>query len=305
MEPLSVGLGSGDTLHVARFCGSAGGTPVVMFHGAIENGRIFYSSSGKGLAPFLAVSGFDVFVADMRGKGKSSPPIARGAAFGQTEAITEEIPAVIEAVRKICGDRPQMWVAHSWGGVLLTSFLARFPEYLQLVKGMVFFGSKRNIRGGNFWKLLKVDLVWNLVCPLACRIAGYLPAKHLKIGSDNESTKFYKQSADWVRSDAWVGDDDGFDYGAAVETVKLPPTWHIAAISDHALGHPDDVRRFMESAGEQERRFSILSRKNGNLHDYNHINMLTHPDANRDHFPKVAAWLKDHDRAAGMHAGVN
>jgi hypothetical protein len=89
-----------------------------------------------------------------------------------------------------------------------------------------------------------------------------------------------------------VGDDDGFDYGAAVKAVTLPPTWHIAAISDHALGHPDDVRRFMESAGDQERRFSILARNNGNLHDYNHINMLTHPDAVRDHFPQVAAWLR-------------
>jgi len=27
--------------------------PIVMIHGAIENGKIFYSESGKGLAPFL------------------------------------------------------------------------------------------------------------------------------------------------------------------------------------------------------------------------------------------------------------
>ncbi|NVO01003.1 MAG: alpha/beta fold hydrolase [Geobacteraceae bacterium] len=265
-----------------------------MIHGAIENGRIFYSESGKGLAPYLAAKGFDVFVVDMRGRGKSSPSIGRGSVFGQTEAIMEDIPALINAVRNIHGDRPLQWVAHSWGGVLLTSFLARFPEQVKGVKSLVYFGSKRTIRVWNIWRILKVDLVWNIICPLACLFAGYLPARQLRFGSDSETTKFYRQSAEWVKNDAWVDTDDGFDYGAAVRKIILPPIWYIAAKNDHALGHPDDVRDFMNSTGEQKSRFTILGRQNGSLHDYDHINMLTHPDAVSDHFPKVAEWLQQH-----------
>jgi hypothetical protein len=67
-----------------------------------------------------------------------------------------------------------------------------------------------------------------------------------------------------------------------------------AAQSDHALGHPHDVRRFMESAGTKNSRFTVLSRNNGNLHDYDHIDMLTHPDAVQDHFPQVLEWLRRH-----------
>jgi predicted alpha/beta hydrolase len=266
-----------------------------MLHGAIENSRIFYSGSGRRLATYLARNGFDVYVADLRGRGKSKPPIDRSSRFGQTEAITEDIPAFVEAVRVLRGSVPQQWVAHSWGGVLFSSVMARFPEYRELVNSLVYFGSKRTIRVWNFQRILKVELVWNLICPLACLIAGYLPARQLRIGSDSETAKSYRQSANWVKYDAWVDSDDGFDYGAAVKKLSLPPIWYIAAQNDRALGHPRDVRAFMESTGSQECRYTVLSRSNGNLHDYDHISMLTHTDAVHDHFPEVLEWLRQHN----------
>ncbi len=58
-----------------------------MLHGAVENGKIFYSDSGRGLAPFLARRGFDVYVGDLRGRGESRPHISRSSRYGQTEAI--------------------------------------------------------------------------------------------------------------------------------------------------------------------------------------------------------------------------
>lgn len=293
-QSIPVPLASGDILNLQRFTAAASGPPVLMLHGAIENGRIFYSGSGKGLAPFLARNGFDVYVADLRGRGKSIPPIDSSSFFGQTEAITEDIPAFVKAIRKIRGPIPQQWIAHSWGGVLFSSFLARFPEYAEKVSSLVYFGSKRTVRVWNIHRLLKVELAWNLLCPLACRIAGYLPARRLRIGSDSETVKSYHQSADWVRKDAWI-DADGFDYGAAIKKLVLPPIWYLAAVNDHALGHPSDVWNFMDSAGVQKSRYTVLSREKGNLHDYDHINMLTHPDAVEDHFPQVLEWLRAHN----------
>lgn len=293
-QSIAVPLPGGNILNLQRFTAAVPGAPVLMLHGAIENGRIFYSGSGKGLAPYLARNGFDVYVADLRGRGKSTPSIDRNSAFGQTEAITEDIPAFVEAIKKIRGPVPQQWVAHSWGGVLFSSVLARFPGYNGLVSSLVYFGSKRTIRVWNIHRLIKVELVWKLVCPLACRIAGYLPARQLRIGSDSETSRSYRQSAEWVKNDAWIDSADGFDYGATIKKLSLPPIWYIAAANDHALGHPDDVKAFMESAGRQESLFTVLSRSNGNRHDYDHINMLTHSDAVLDHFPQVLKWLQQH-----------
>lgn len=293
-ETITIPLSGGDMLNLQRFCGNPQGQVIFMLHGAIENGRIFYSENGKGLAPYLAGNGYDVFVADLRGRGKSRPAISRSSKFGQTVAITEDIPAFIDAIISLRGDAPQQWLAHSWGGVLFSSFLARFPEYIPRVDSLVYFGSKRTIRAKNIHILLQVDLVWQWLCPLSCLLAGYLPARQMGIGSDSETARSFRESATWVKHDAWV-DADGFDYGAAIKKVKLPPIWYIAARNDFALGHPDDVRRFMESAGKQQCRYSVLSMQNGNLHDYDHINMLTHPDAVRDQFPMVLEWFQEHD----------
>ncbi|HUX37433.1 MAG TPA: alpha/beta fold hydrolase [Rectinemataceae bacterium] len=290
-ESFEVRLPDGSRLGVLRFCGDPDGTPVLMIHGAIEDGRIFHSRSGKGLAPFLASRGFDVFVADLRGHGRSKPSIGRGSDFGQTDMIVEDIPTLVEAVIARRGRIAQAWVAHSWGGVLLNAFLARNPEYLPLVRSAAYFGSKRRVRCVTGESVLKVHLMWGLVCPIVATFAGYLPAAKMGIGSDNDTRKYLMQCLRWVRSSRWIDPEDGFDYDEALSRMALPPIWYIAARADRALGHPHDVRSFMEASGSAAARYTILSRAAGNLHDYDHINMLTHPDAPRDHFPAVAEWL--------------
>lgn len=41
------------------------GSAVLLLHGAIENGKIFYTEKNKGFAPFLAKNGYNCFVADL------------------------------------------------------------------------------------------------------------------------------------------------------------------------------------------------------------------------------------------------
>jgi hypothetical protein len=57
-----------------------------------------------------------------------------------------------------------------------------------------------------------VDLAWKWLSPLACRMAGYLPARQLRIGSDSETARSYRQSATWVGNGARIDSGDGFDY---------------------------------------------------------------------------------------------
>ena len=95
--------------------------PILMVHGAIENGRIFYTESGKGLACFLARHGYQVYVADLRGRGQSTPAIAERAGHGQHELITEDLPALQHWVAARHADARVHWMAHSWGGVIMAS----------------------------------------------------------------------------------------------------------------------------------------------------------------------------------------
>jgi pimeloyl-ACP methyl ester carboxylesterase len=290
-ESLYVPVGGTDELHLRHFWIDSTGPPVLFVHGSIENGRIFYSHSGRGLAPFLARQGFDCFVADLRGRGESRPPISRSSRYGQTEAIVQDLAALANAIEQLRGEVAQHWVAHSWGGVLVSSHLARFPARIARVASLTYFGVKRRILVRNLARLVMIDLGWRGIHRLAAALVGYLPARRLGFGSDNETRRSHAQCRAWVRDGPWIDPADGFDYGSALRAVSLPRCLYLAAVRDRCLGNPNDVQAFIAESGAHHHHFRLLARANGNLHDYDHISMLTHPDAERDHFPLVSTWI--------------
>lgn len=279
--------------------GEATRQPVLMVHGSIENGRIFYTKSGKGLAAYLAGLGHPVYVLDQRGRGESVPKISAADSHGHYHAITDDLPTVHEF---IVGRHQQSvhWIAHSWGGVLLASTLARFPHLAVQVSSQVFFGTKRVIHSWSWERFLKVELFWKRAALLMARFKGYLPVTELRLGADNETRRSLQDNVAWVTPGQWVDSLDRFDYGASAKAVDWPASWLVAAIRDQALGNPADVRAFADEMGENGKgplNYSLLSKANGNLHDYDHINMLTHPAAVEDHFPEVAQFLRTQESA--------
>lgn len=281
------------SLHIRNINKSENGIPVVMFHGAIENGKIFYTESGKGFACYLADQGFDVYVVDFRGRGLSTPSIDSESNFGQHEIIVQDIPEVLEFVYART-QQPMHVVCHSWGGVLFGSALARFPNLVPHVRSQLCFGTKRRVTVWNMERLLKVSLVWNFLSPIVTKRAGYLNAVKYKIGSDNETHQSIQEAVKWVKSKYWVDPIDNFDYAKAAKAIDWPATWHITGVKDFALGHAQDVKLFISESSKHTARFSNLSKKGGYKVDYDHINILTHPVAPNDHFPEILDWLKQH-----------
>lgn len=241
---------------------------------------------------------------DLRGRGDSLPPIGRGSPHGQYESIVEEIPAASDWLRGHKGDVPQHWVAHSWGGVLAAATLARLPAYRERVASLTLFATKRCVRVWNPTRLLYIEVIWLRLAPLMAAVCGYLPARALRIGSDSESRASLAGSMAWVRPGPWVDPVDGFDYGRALADVELPPILAFAGAADAALGHPDDVRDFLDECGRGHREFRLLSRAKGHRRDYGHVDLLTAREAADDHFPEVAEWIRAADEQARGRAGA-
>ncbi|MGB1261680.1 MAG: alpha/beta fold hydrolase [Cognaticolwellia sp.] len=283
-----------DQLHLRHIWQTQGGPPVFMLHGSIENGYIFYTEKGKGLACFLAAQGFDVYVADLRGRGKSRPAINAASSFGQYEAITRDIPLFLEKIQSINAQKVHL-IAHSWGGVLLTSFLARYPHWLDRVLTKTCFGTKRVVTAKTVEAFFKLGLMWRYLAPMLVKKHGYLDAKRFGFGSDNETQQSLSESLAWVSRGLWHDQYDGFDYHSAAQNITWPPTWHLTGVKDHALGHPQDVQLFIDECGNHKAKFSVLSKQAGSLVDYDHIDILTHPDTVNDHFPALSSWLKEHN----------
>ncbi len=264
---------------------------VLLVHGAIENGRIFYTDSGKGLAPFLAAHGYDCYVIDLPGRGLSTPSIRSGQFICQTETITAVLPQVIEQLVQRCAQQPIHLVAHSWGGVLLNAAMARAPQLIPHIKNCVYFGTKRRIVNRHWQTRWQVNVLWNHVAPFVAKLYGYLPATQLRFGSDDESRQTLKQSIDWVRSETWCDLVDNFDYQQQLANLSLPPTLHIGASADKILAQPMDIQAFMAESGLGEVQFKMFGKAYGHQVDYGHVDILTQPQARWEPFQALLAYL--------------
>lgn len=293
-ESIKVPLPSTDQAHLTRFFMDKNklGSPVFMLHSTLQDGSTFFSDEGTGLACYLARQGYDVFVGDMRGKGKSWPQVNASSPFGSHQTINEDIPAMVHKIKMLRGDIPQIWVGHGWGSVLMTSYYARYGSSLCSVAKMAHFAARRQIQSSNASKTFLIDFLWRRLGKLLIAFNGYMPAKRMRLGASNESRASYQDYLAWSSTDQWIDMEDGFSYGDAIRQQQLPPSFYFAASSDKAYGDPDDVREFMKELGPHDGRLMVLSRRGGNARDYNHLNMVCHKDCDTDHFPLLLDWLQ-------------
>ncbi len=294
-ESILISMKGDQKLHLRHIYNKDKTGPAVFFlHGAVENGKIFYTHKNKGLAPFMAQQGYNCFVADLRGRGESKPNINANSEYGQNEAIQEDIPHFLAEIARQTGKNPPYWVAHSWGGVLLNSYMARFPEVISTVSACAYFGSKRSLYNKHPQKLFKANLLWYFLAPKIVKKRGFLPAREMGWGSDDETQESLMHSVAWAKVAPWIDPLDKFDYGSAIETLKLPPILHIAGVKDKALAQPIDIQKFMDESGQGLQTMKIYGTKHGHKHNYGHIDMLTHPQAHEDQFRDLLNWFEQH-----------
>ncbi len=277
-------------LHVRRF-GDPDGQPVLLLHGLLEDGSVYYSRTGQGLAHFLAQAGFDVFVPDLRGKGRSWPAIEQVDQYRLLDLLSVDLPAILETIERH-NPQLQIWMGHAFGGVFLSALLARYPEFLKTVMARVYFGSCRVFEvvqpGPERW----LDQMWRHMLQWWIQLKRFLPDPLTRYDPVYEHEAVMQASLELFGSQQWIDPDDGFDYSQALFALQgLPPTLYFASGQADGYGCKRDVARFVRENGHHDARMVVLGKSGGNLHNYSHISMLTHPDAWRDHFPFMLRWL--------------
>ena len=294
---LMVPLPEGHQLHLRRLTDNPDAPAVLLLHGLLEDGTIFYSRQGRGLAHYLAEQGYDTFIPDLRGKGRSWPPVSRWMTYRVGDAVNQDIPAILDTIQSIKGSAPQFWITHAWGGVLASSVLARYPSYRSGLNGLINFGSHRVAAQRSVSRLIWLDGLWGWLAALVARSKGYFPGRGLKLGAQNEFLGIQQDSLDWFQGRAWVDPQDQFNYGEALsQGLKFPPTLYFAPSADLVRCSTADVKGFMREIGHHNGRLVVLGQNLGNRHNYSQISMLTHPDAVHDHFPFMVNWMLEMNR---------
>lgn len=113
--------------------------PVLLTHGTFSNAQ-----TCARLATYLADNGFDCWILELRGHGRSEV----GPVHPDFERFSEfDVPAALGAVRQHTQQKRLFWIGHSGGGLVSLMYLARHPEACGQVGGIVTLASQATDAG--------------------------------------------------------------------------------------------------------------------------------------------------------------
>jgi predicted alpha/beta hydrolase len=170
---------------------------VMMLHGLGQNSDIFMDEAkGIGLAYFLVEQGYEVFICLYRGRDASRDTLKKEP-FGFEQLLSEDLPLIWKAVEKRQRHPQRFLVGYQLGGVLWGAFLARNPEKISQVTGMIHFNPRRSLASVGRWKRLRFSFFEKGFQRLAGRLLGYLPAVFFSKGMVRESRGVFEDLLTW------------------------------------------------------------------------------------------------------------
>lgn len=300
---------------------------VVLQHGLGANGRSF-DARGRSLVRHLAEQGFDCFVPELRGAGRSQRPTG---SFGLDEYIEQDIPAILDAVRNESGRDTVRWVGHSMGGILMMLYAIEHPD--APVDRLLAIGSALDYRPGKSvhrdtkkFRFLAGDwlptLPFRFLSQLNGTVAGYgplLPAEKMNFWRSNiepEMTRHVMNTC-FEPIPMRLLDDLATTFADAGlsrkkgELLYLPDA-HRLVLPTCLIGGSRDAQAPTETIDETARLLRgakdlevvRFGKPHGHDDDYGHVDLLVGRRAQHEVWPVIGEYLgRVLGRASGREQG--
>jgi len=297
--------------------------PVLMIHGYGQNRYAFHLPL-RSMANHLARAGFDVFNVDLRGRGRSGHFGARRPR-SVLDFIHEDVPAALDEIRALSGDRPVFLVGHSLGGVVSYCVAVDHPTR---VAGVATLGSPYHFTAGSRWLVgltsafLALDQRMNLpnfvvparaygkfvrtarrvvesrLYPLPFRgfhrgaIEPEVLEQHMALAMDRGSIATMRAMFTWAHEarERKAGDDGLFGYAQRFEALDVP-LLVISGIYDD-LAAPASVKPAWAHSASRDRTYRELP--------FGHVDMLIGREAPQLTWPLLESWLTKRVRSAAV-----
>jgi pimeloyl-ACP methyl ester carboxylesterase len=296
--------------------------PVLLCHGLGANRFSFDLGHDPSLAVYLAAAGFDVWVLELRGHGRSDRPglfATRHFGWSFDDYLHVDLPAAIEKVKTTTG-KPQLHVVgHSMGGMLWLCHSGMAPP----VRSVTAIASSLSLRstGSDFARLLKgkwlahalpaipLGLLTLMLSPLTGRLKNRFEEFGLWFANvDPVVTRLhYANTFHAISSPVLLQLSTAFEAGGfhsrdgAEDYLELGartriPTLFLAADRDRQCP-VEAVKRTYErlAQGCQAHRLRVFGTGSGQPEHYGHFDLLVGKRAAEEVFPEIAHWLRRHD----------
>lgn len=212
----------------------------VLAHAMFARKTEFGRRDRKGLGASFVARGWRTIAFDFRGHGDSSLPRGAGE-WGYDDLVRFDLPAVVECARLRSSELPVVVVGHSLGGHVA---LAAQGTSAMAADGIVAIGANvwlRQLEPSRARWAAKLAL--GRVLQQAATRVGRLPARVLRMGSDDASGRFARDLLRFMQHGAWTSEDGRDDYLASLSRVTVP-VCAVASDGDRVMCHPDCAAAF-------------------------------------------------------------
>lgn len=213
---------------------------VVAGHAMMVDGRTLYTPGRPSLGATLAEAGLRVLVPDLRGHGRSGPTAALGGRWRYDDLVADTA-AWLELARRLAGPRPIVWLGHSMFGHTSLAWFGQHPAdapaaYVALAVNV---WNHRNEPDKWLWARKRATMV---AASTLARVYGRMPARSLRMGSNDEARGFWLDLDRFVARDVWAS-ARGDDYYAGLPRLGLPAL-NVVSDGDALYTRPVDGIRF-------------------------------------------------------------
>jgi len=312
-------------------------TPVLLCHGMSSNRWNMDGPERLSLARYLRRRGYDVWVVELRGAGRSTRPTWwNGKRYGWTfeDYVQHDAPAALRTVLRETGARQLHWVGHSMGGMIAYGLLMS-PMHGRIASAVTLASPTMSDVGHpllNFgvpyrWLLrflpprVPVGFLARLGAPLAPLLSRLWSESIAELGFhpdnadadllrtlmltaiDDLPASLLREFARWYDTRT-MGDRYAlFDFTEHLERITTPIL--IIAGSHDGLTPARDLERIYQRVASPDKVFRIIGKRYGDAHDYSHADLVLGRHAPDDVYPVVLDWLEAHRHGSGTHRARN
>ncbi len=302
-------------------------SPVILVHGLGTNRfDVDFPDPRLSLAKYLHGQGFDTWVIELRGTGRSHKDswLARcrtklKSDWTFDDYIFKDLPALVQHISKKSGKKKFHWIGHSLGGTVVYAAIEHLGSSVCASGVTLGAAMSASARPGYVKMLLKIDsLIKRMPCmpvrPFAqvgARIGRWVAPLNdnfvyafdnveiktletgLKVAVENWSSPLFLQLHQWYRTNHFTSLDGSFNYKNRLKEISAP--FLVCAGSVDGMTPYPDVHFAFRKIRSKDKRFLVFGRDHGCRTEYAHIDLVLGKNAPREVFPAIAEWMKSHD----------